>query len=698
MSLGTRTCAVLALLFLLVPASFAGDPADEKDAAKKAASTKSATSNSTTTPSAKPATPAPAARATSPSARPLTVPARLALPPSAQGPRGAGGKEPGREYKPIPATTGGLGLFTVETGDLLPRKGFAIVAYGNKFSREPGSITVLNIGWGFSVGLHDRLNLFINWDPHRHIHVSRPGRLSLNAPIANPQYGDTIYRQLVPGSRPGYVEDYPFAFANTGGVGDVTLGVKYALAQESKGQPFSLALRGDFHIPTRTTLSDLLDDGVQSGQFNFGLHGIISKTWGDMVVTTLNVGNRWARDPRFAGQRALQQADQFRVGAGFLLFPQNRLQFMSEYTGIVYMGGHTLNTTFGPRDPIDGVWGVRWYPARNLALDAGYRYMLNLRQHGDRSGFVVKLGTSWLPEKEVPVVNRSPVAACSAEKSSVVAGSNETVRVTARANDPDGDALNYTWTANGGRVDGTGPEVSWNSAGTNPGMYTVTARVDDGKGGTASCAVDIRVEPRPNRAPTLTCSADRSSVLVGERVRITGQGSDADGDSLTYSWRANAGQIVGSGQTVQFDTSGLAPGRYTVTGRVEDGKGGAADCTVGIGVEAPPPPPTASKLNECFFRAGSARVDNVCKRILDDVALRMQNETRARVVMVGYADPREARPDRLARQRGEAAQKYLASKGIAASRVDVRTAGGQAGAGRQNRRIDVIWVPEGATY
>ena len=40
----------------------------------------------------------------------------------------------------------------------------------------------------------------------------------------------------------------------------------------------------------------------------------------------------------------------------------------------------------------------------------------------------------------------------------------------------------------------------------------------------------------------------------------------------------------------------------------------------------------------------------------------------------------------------------LAAKGIAGSRVDTRAAGGQKGAGKQNRRIDVVWLPEGATY
>jgi outer membrane protein OmpA-like peptidoglycan-associated protein len=196
----------------------------------------------------------------------------------------------------------------------------------------------------------------------------------------------------------------------------------------------------------------------------------------------------------------------------------------------------------------------------------------------------------------------------------------------------------------------------------------------------------------------MTCSADRTTVLVGERARITATANDPDGDTLSYVWRTNGGQIVGSGSSVQLDTSGAQPGSYTVTGRVEDGRGGAADCSVAITVQAPPPPPQASKLNECFFRTNSARVDNVCKRVLDDVALRLQNDPRARVVIVGFADPSERRADQLAARRADAARKYLAEKGIAEARVDVRTAGGQARAGRQNRRIDVIWVPEGATY
>jgi outer membrane protein OmpA-like peptidoglycan-associated protein len=277
----------------------------------------------------------------------------------------------------------------------------------------------------------------------------------------------------------------------------------------------------------------------------------------------------------------------------------------------------------------------------------------------------------------------------------VNAGSGDTVAVRAQASDPDNDPLNYTWTTNGGTVEGTGPEVRWNPSGANPGTYTVRVRVDDGRGGTADCSTDIRVEPQANRPPMMSCSVERTPILPGERTKITATASDPDNDPLNYSWRANNGQIIGSGASVQFDTTGLSPGRYTVTGRVDDGRGGAADCSVSIDVQAPPPPPQASKINECSFRAGSARVDNVCKRILDDVALRLKNEPKATVVIIGFADPKEPR---AAQVRAELAKKYLGEKGIDESRVVTRAGEGQKGAGKQNGHIDIVWVPEGATY
>lgn len=46
------------------------------------------------------------------------------------------------------------------------------------------------------------------------------------------------------------------------------------------------------------------------------------------------------------------------------------------------------------------------YPWKNIAVDIGYRYVLNLNDLNDRHGFVVKIGTGYWPEKAMPPVNR----------------------------------------------------------------------------------------------------------------------------------------------------------------------------------------------------------------------------------------------------------------------------------------------------
>jgi outer membrane protein OmpA-like peptidoglycan-associated protein len=679
---------VLALVLFLVPAAFADDaardakqPDSSKPISASAASAAGKSKSRARGRRSRAAQSSSASKKTKPSSR---------MSAQREAPR----------FTPVPATSGALGLFTVESGETLPQGSFSTSAYVNKFSRNPGSVSILNLGFNIGYAFWDRFTVYAGWEPYRHLHLGSPAQLSLRTPLNNPQFDSTIYRRLGPGLNPAYVEDYPLANANNGGFGEVTIGLKFGLLSEKKGNPFSLAIGNTFVIPTRTKLTDLINNSSQSGAFNDLVTLSMSKTFGNAAMLAANVGYRFTRDPRSLGVVEMNQADQWRFGVGMLFLPDRRIQPMMEYTGVVFKGTATPNTTFGARDPIDGVWGLRLYPWKSVAFDFGYRYMLNMRDVNDRSGFVVKIGgADWKENAPPPPPNRPPVASCSAERSMVYAGSGDVVGVRAQASDPDNDSLSYAWSASGGSVDGTGSDARWNSAGLAPGTYTVTARVDDGKGGTASCSADIRVEVKPNRAPVLSCSADRSTVLVGERVKILGQGSDADGDPLTYTWRTNGGQVIGSGASVDLDTSGVAPGRYTVTGRVDDGKGGAADCTVGVEVQAPPPPPQASKINECLFnKAEIARVDNVCKRVLDDVALRLKNEPKATVVLIGYADPKERKPEALAQKRGANVKEYIASKGVDGSRITVRGAGGQKGADKQNRRVDVVWVPEGATY
>jgi len=669
------SAAVLGLTLLVASSVFAGTPGDTNDGS------------------------APASVAAS-SGSDASAPA-VADAPAAQG-KAASGSAPS-DFDPIAATTGTLGLFTLETGQTLVKHGWSFSGYADKFTRMPGSATLLNFGVNFGYGITDRLGIYVNFIPYTHSDVALPGELSLDTPSTNgilfPEYGTTIYRRLGPALRPGYVEDYPYVAGKGGGVGPVTFGLKYGLLSEDRGAPVSLSLRNDFIIPTVTSLTDLLNNGTQTGTFADQVTLAVSKSWGRAVTFTSNFGYRFTTDATSGGVTEFVSADQFRAGAGFIFLPRSRFQVMMESNSVVFTGAHTPDSSFGARDPVDGIWGVRVYANRSVALDAGYRYMLNLGNAVDRSGFIVKIGVTHMPEKPVAAVNHPPVVSCAADKTSVFAGSGDTVSITANGSDPDGDPITYTWMATGGNVNGTGAQVRWALGDAMPGNYTATVRVDDGRGGDASCSVNARVDPRPNRPPTVSLSSDRDSVLVGERVHFTATGSDPDGDPLTYTWSTNGGMLSGAGTTDDLDTTGVTPGTYTVTVRVEDGRGGAADASKSIQANAPPPPPQASKINECDFKlTNSARVDNVCKRVLDDVALRLQNEPRSTLVIVGYADPKERRPDTLAGARGTNVAKYLGTKGVDMPRITTRTGAGQAGAGQANRRIDIVIVPEGATY
>jgi outer membrane protein OmpA-like peptidoglycan-associated protein len=687
---------------------------DKKAAAASADAAKSAatTDGTVTDPAATtPATPAAATDAT-PATDAATTPALARAPVNAALAAASGGGDSSSSespaFTPMPALDGNPGLFTLETGETLPKHGFSLGIGLNKFSRMPGEITSLQLVPSIGYGVTRWFSVFFNIDAQDHIHVGAPSQLSLSSVNAlNPQFQNTIYNSVIPstGFRPGYVEDIPFASHNGTGVGEIDLGFKIGLLSERRGKPLSLSIRNDFYLPTVTGFNSLLSNQVQYGKFNYGIGVEASKTiFHHSITATANWAYRFTRDSTFnnatidgvTGPAVLNLADQMQIGAGMLIFPDKRFQIITEYNSTIYVGGGIKNTTAGPRDPVDSITGIRLYAWKWAALDLGYRYSLDLTGHRDRNGFVIKVGTAFWPEKPLPP--DSITSSCAVDKGSVLEGSNEAVVATATATDLNGRPLTYVWTATGGKISGVGQFVRWDSSGVGPGGYVLTARVENGAGNNSSCSANVTVRPKP-AAPTMSCTANPATVLAGERATITASVNDPSGSALTYAWQTNGGQIVGDGGTVQLDTSGLQPGNYVVTGRAETVTHAACDCSANVTVQAPPPAPQASKVSACNFTLSSARADNVCKRNLDDLAVRLQSDPKSKAVLVGYADPKEPRAGDLATRRGDAGKKYLGDeKGVDASRVEVRSAAGTEGAGDENRRLDIIFVPDGASY
>jgi outer membrane protein OmpA-like peptidoglycan-associated protein len=190
-------------------------------------------------------------------------------------------------------------------------------------------------------------------------------------------------------------------------------------------------------------------------------------------------------------------------------------------------------------------------------------------------------------------------------------------------------------------------------------------------------------------------------VQPGGSSTITSVASSPDNRRLTYNYSATAGSISGNDSTTTLN-AGNSPGSITVTCNVADDRNPAltASATTAVNVVAPPPqaPPTpaapeASKLNQIDFKKNSPRVDNAAKAILDEVALRLQRDSDAKVVLVGEADPSEKNAAQLASQRAFNAKTYLVTeKGIDASRIETRT-------GSEGTQQTQIWlVPAGATF
>ena len=99
------------------------------------------------------------------------------------------------------------------------------------------------------------------------------------------------------------------------------------------------------------------------------------------------------------------------------------------------------------------------------------------------------------------------------------------------------------------------------------------------------------------------------------------------------------------------------------------------------------------------FPLNLARLSNVDKACLDDVAQKLSSDPRAHVVVIGYSDSHETAKG-VDQKRADAVQNYLVKeRSVDGSRVTVRAGGSTKPTGTDaasNRRVEVWFVPEGA--
>jgi len=307
--------------------------------------------------------------------------------------------------------------------------------------------------------------------------------------------------------------------------------------------------------------------------------------------------------------------------------------------------------------------------------------------------------------------------ACSASPESVFPGDPVTITATAGALNPKDNVI-YSWSGQG--VTGKGNTATLATGSLEPGQYTVQATVKEGKTGkegmkpweTATCSANVTV--KAFEPPTISCSANPTTIKPGDTATITSVGMSPQNRPLTYSYSATAGTVTGSGTTAEYSSAGAPTGTVGITCNVSDDKGHSATASTNLTISAPyvPPAPKTQALCTLSFstdKARPTRVDNEAKACLDQVALDLKQQADAKAVIVGEQDSTEAareakqeayaarhkraKVEMYAAQRAVNAKDYLVTEqGIDASRISVATGS------TEGQTAEDYLVPAGANF
>ncbi len=176
--------------------------------------------------------------------------------------------------------------------------------------------------------------------------------------------------------------------------------------------------------------------------------------------------------------------------------------------------------------------------------------------------------------------NRIPVADAGPDQT-VFQG--DTVRLDGTGSyDPDGDSISYLWRASGGILltDSTGATPSFKAPSSEIGgtrIFSFVLVVNDGRINSIPDTVFITVQ-NVNHPPVAWIDLNQIQVNEGDSAIVEGHYSyDPDGDSLSYSWRVQAGSGIRFADSTAMDPRFGAPmvardTTFEVYLRVSDGQ------------------------------------------------------------------------------------------------------------------------------
>lgn len=299
-------------------------------------------------------------------------------------------------------------------------------------------------------------------------------------------------------AEPGFNTAYPFVnqhFAQ--GIGDTFLSGKYRVLRQSDNIG-GLSLRGYVKFGTADAKS-----GLGTGATDAGADVIFTSLLPFKFVMNSNLGYTSKGDAKNPVQGVtIRMKNGLRSGVG-TAWPAEGMQVRGgtfqaifEYATLSYVGGGSGNAANSVQNSRDISAGLRYLMLnQGVTFNAGYRTNIKTDPtfpgNSRLDGFTFSI--SYTKPIRPPGNNRFPVVSLETSSDQIPVGGSATI--TATGYDADKDALTYSWSSSGGQIVGTGDQVTFNATGLMPGTYTIRATASDGKGGTATSLIEVRVRP-----------------------------------------------------------------------------------------------------------------------------------------------------------------------------------------------------------